>query len=231
MISIIFENENFIVCDKPAGVLSVPDRMGKESSRDCLGTALEQAKNIQIFPVHRLDFEVSGLIIYAKNAKAHKVAQDWFLNKRLFKKYLGISGPQNFDHTQLWPVKVLAEFKPDILNPNIGQKFVWTSKILRGKKRTFAADYGEWAETHAELWAVKDQFYHWYLTPITGKPHQLRFEMGQKGFPLLGDELYGARENPTMQDWPFGGICLRAIELNLTGLSERLGLPEKISLL
>lgn len=230
MISIVFENENFIVCDKPAGVLSVPDRLGDESTRACLGTTLEKEKNIRIFPVHRLDFEVSGLIVYAKNAQAHRQSQDWFLHKRLFKTYLAVSKAQNFEHTRLWPAKVLEAFKAVELKPNVGEKFIWKSKILRGKKRTFATNHGDWAETHAELSEIKDQFYIWRLAPITGKPHQLRFEMSQRGFPLLGDELYGSRENPTKEFWPHGGLCLRAVELNLKVIGDRLGLPEKLSL-
>ena len=231
MISIIFENENFIVCDKPADVLSVPDRLGAQSKRACLGTALEIEKKIKIFPVHRLDFEVSGLIIYANNASAHQQSQDWFLYKNIFKSYLAISNPQSFAHTEKWPAKVLESLRAEILNAGVGQKYIWKSKIFRGKKRTFAAEHGDWAETHAELVAIKDHNYVWRLSPITGKPHQLRFEMSHRGFPIIGDKLYGSEENPTKADWAFGGICLRAIELNLESIKDRLGLPEKLSLL
>lgn len=230
MISVVFENENFIVCDKPPGVLSVPDRLGAKSERLCLGTEIERQKNIRIFPVHRLDFEVSGLIIYAKNAQAHQQSQNWFLHRRIFKKYLAISHAQNFDHTKKWPAQVLQSFKPHLLSPELGQKFVWKSKILRGKKRTFAAEYGEWAETHAELIVMEHMNYIWRLSPVTGKPHQLRFEMSQRGFPLLGDELYGSAFQPSKELWPHGGLCLRAVELDLESIKERFGLPEKITL-
>ena len=98
MISVVFENENFIVCDKPPGVLSVPDRLGAKSERLCLGTEIERQKNIRIFPVHRLDFEVSGLIIYAKNKNAHKMSQEWFLKKQITKKYQALSFTQDFSH-------------------------------------------------------------------------------------------------------------------------------------
>ncbi len=231
MISVLFENENFIVCDKPAGVLSVPDRMGAKSERLCLGTALEKEKKIKIFPVHRLDFDVSGLIIYAKNASTHQKSQEWFLHKNIFKSYLAISKAQNFAHTKKWPTKVLESFQAEILNLAVGDNFIWKSKIFRGRKRTFAAEHGEWAETHAKLTSIKDQDYIWRLSPITGKPHQLRFEMSNRGFPIIGDELYGSEEKPTKSNWAFGGICLRAVELNLESIKDRLGLPEKLSLL
>lgn len=231
MISIVFENENFIVCDKPARVLSVPDRLGKVSDRDCLGTTLANQKKIKVFPVHRLDYEVSGLIIYAKNAVSHQRSQDWFLHKTIFKNYLALSREQNFDHIKKWPIKIQESFKPEKLNVGRGEKLIWTTKILRGKKRTFAAEYGDWAETHAVLSEIKNSYYYWMLSPVTGKPHQLRFEMGQRGFPLIGDELYGSVEKPTPTLWPHGGLCLRAVQLDLTKINDRLGLPEKISLL
>ena len=67
--SVLFENENFIAVDKKSGVLSVPSRMGKEDPRPVLGLELQETLKKQIFPVHRLDFEVSGM---SKNDKTIK---------------------------------------------------------------------------------------------------------------------------------------------------------------
>ena len=81
MIDIIFENENFVVCNKPCQVLSVPSRDRLEK-RPCLGILLKEKYRTEILPVHRLDYEVSGLIIYALNNKAHKISQGWFEQKK-----------------------------------------------------------------------------------------------------------------------------------------------------
>ena len=238
MIELVFENENFIVCDKPGEVLSVPDRLGAASDRSCLGIELEKIKKIKIFPVHRLDFEVSGLIIYAKNSVAHKKSQMWFENKLIHKTYRGVSLEQNFDHTKKWPEKIRAGFNPQIFKPEPGQKFIWTSQIARGKKRSYQSPHGEWAETHAELVSYEKptathhekSILFWNLSPVTGKSHQLRFEMAQHGFPILGDQLYGSEMALDRVLWPFDGIGLRAISLDLSSVPDRLGLPLKINL-
>lgn len=229
MIDIVFENEHFIVCDKPGEVLSVPDRMGAASDRSCLGIELEKNKNIKIYPVHRLDYEVSGLIMYAKNSDAHKKSQDWFENKKIFKTYLGLSLEQNFDHVKTWPEKVRTEFKSQIFRPEPEQKFVWKSQIERGKKRAYQSLHGDWTETHARLNRREKNILFWNLSPISGKSHQLRFEMSQHGFPLLGDQLYGSTQALDQDLWPYKGIGLRAIELDLSQINDRLGLPDKIT--
>jgi len=65
MIDIIFENDDLIVLNKPAGLFSIPDRFGKEASLK----SLLQAKYPSIFTVHRLDQQTSGLIVFAKMQK------------------------------------------------------------------------------------------------------------------------------------------------------------------
>src|SRR5215469_16607856 len=84
--SILFESADFIVLDKPAGLLSIPDREGKEPSlknrlRDQYGT---------IFTVHRLDRETSGVIVFAKNEATHKYLSKIFEDRNVEKYYQGI---------------------------------------------------------------------------------------------------------------------------------------------
>ncbi len=231
MIQVVFENSEFIICDKPALVLSTPDR--HHSDRPCLGLELQKKIKSQIFPVHRLDFEVSGLVMYAKNEKAHRASQDWFLKKEISKKYLALSGPQDFSH---WPEKVKTD--RSVLTPQAGKEFSWKTKILRGKRRSFESEQGEWAETRAIVEQVEQiisapqgrKKITWHLYPLTGKPHQLRLEMSRHGFVIWGDSLYGSKKTLDKEIWPYGGIALRAVELDLTCVNNRLNLPEKIKL-
>lgn len=222
IINIVFENENFIVCDKPALVLSTPDR--HKSDRPCLGLELQKKMNLQIYPVHRLDLEVSGLIIYAKNKNAHQTSQDWFLNKTISKKYRAMTLAQNFSH---WPEQVKTS--RELIDPTRGQSFFWKTQIQRGKRRSFESAHGDWAETKAEVNDIVSTLVHWDLYPLTGKPHQLRLELSRRGFPILGDELYGSKIKILPEIWKFGPMALRAIEIDLQALQSRLGLPEKIS--
>ena len=217
MIRVVFQNENFVVCHKPAMCLSVPARE-KTDARPCLGLELQKQFKKQVFPVHRLDYEVSGLILYALNSRAHKTAQDWFVKKTIRKLYRAETMEQNFSH---WPTNVSTDRA--YINSEAGQSFVWKTQMLRGKRRSFESKNGEWAETEAEIKKNENGIIFWQLYPVTGKPHQLRFELSRRGFPILGDSLYGSSVSRSQQ-----GIALEAFELDLSRISERLGLPEKI---
>lgn len=219
MIQIVFQNNNFVVCNKPAEVLSVPGRE-KTDTRPCLGLALQAELKTQIFPVHRLDFETSGLILYALNSQSHRVTQDWFLNKKIHKYYQAVTGLQSFAH---WPAQVDTDRSS--LAAAVGLTAHWKTQMQRGKRRSFESKNGEWAETHARILQVENGHVLWQLDPVTGKPHQLRFELSRHGFPILGDELYGSQESFTGPG--LAGIALRAVSLNLSDIENRLGLPER----
>src|SRR6476620_7917514 len=83
---IIFENEDLVALNKPAGMLSVPDRVQSEPSlKDIL-----QKKYERIFVVHRLDKETSGVIVFAKHEEAHKSLSLQFENRETVKWYEGL---------------------------------------------------------------------------------------------------------------------------------------------
>lgn len=206
IINVIFENGDFIACDKPAGVLSVPDR--HKSDRPCLGLELQKQKNIQIFPVHRLDLEVSGLILFAKNSRGHKASQDWFSKKLVQKKYKALTLKQDFSH---WPENVKAARETLALKART--EFLWKMNILRGKRRSFESPHGDPAETKAMYMGERGEFHEWDMYPITGRSHQLRLELSRHGFPIAGDALYGSKVNLSAAQWPFGPLALRAIEI------------------
>lgn len=219
MIQIVFQNEHFVVCNKPSLVLSVPGRE-KNDRRLCLGLELQNTLGKKIFPVHRLDFEVSGLIIYALNAEAHRSSQKWFENKKITKLYHATTATQDFAH---WPE--IVETDRSKLDLTVQKKFFWTSRIQRGKKRSFLAEYGDWSETEAEVMSFTDTEVFWRLSPLTGRSHQLRLELSRRGFPIKGDSLYGSKTS-----FEPGGIALKAVELKLSGIKNSYGLPEKLAL-
>lgn len=218
MIEIVFENENFVVCNKPCQVLSTPSRDRMEN-RACLGLELKAKYQADIFPVHRLDYEVSGLIIYALNSRAHRLSQMWFEQKKISKMYVAKTSFQNFSH---WPKNIPTDQSP--IDHEKQKEFFWQTRIFRGKKRSFESPQGSLAETKAHIITFDMGEINWHLFPLTGKPHQLRLELSRHGFPIWGDQLYGS----TQAFSP--GMALKAVTLDLTGISERLGLPEIIHL-
>jgi tRNA pseudouridine32 synthase / 23S rRNA pseudouridine746 synthase len=202
----VFKNDHWLVADKPAGWLTTPSRTGSEDPRPCLGKVLERDLGRQIFPVHRLDFEVSGLVLFALSAEAHRLANGWFEKHLVEKTYHALSRgpvPEEFTVVQ-----------------------TWRSKLVRGKKRAFIAGHGLEAITEARVLEGMDSGRAlWELKPKTGRSHQLRFEMAHHGYPILGDILYGGAP------WIEAGIGLRAVALHFGSIAEgeRLELPKDLS--
>ena len=220
---IIFDNDHFIVVFKQAGELSVPSRFANQDDRDVLGLQLQEHFKTQIFPVHRLDFEVSGLVLYAKNKEAHAAANGWFENKIVEKTYRALTSPQNYSHI---PATISNPRLP--LTLQIGQELTWKCKMLRGKRRAYETPAGKSCETKATYIGLDgNSSLIWDLKPVTGRGHQLRFDLSRHGFCILGDQLYGSRESYKKE-----AIALMAYRINFVKVKDRLrwGLPEKIEI-
>lgn len=212
-----------MVVDKAHGVLSTPGRTGEEDGRPCLGLELQNQLKTQIFPVHRLDFEVSGLVVYAKNSEAHRVANSWFEHKQVAKTYRALSTGPTFEH-----------IPPNVSNPRIlihplrEQKFEWQSCLLRGKRRTFESPHGKESVTLATYLEKNSSNFHvWDLNPVTGRSHQLRYELSHRGFPIVGDKLYGSKIAVAPDS-----LALRAyrIDFSKAPSASSLGLPLELNL-
>ncbi len=203
----LFQNEHFVAVDKPSGWLTTPARFGDKDPRPVLGLKLQQQLGQQVFPVHRLDFEVSGLVLYALSAKAHSEANTLFEHKKVQKTY-----------------QARSELK-GVAKPSVGETFQWKSRILRGKKRAYESPQGKPSLTKATFLGEKNSFLHWTLQPVTGRSHQLRFDLSRHGFPIVGDVLYGANPGSAANQ-----IDLRAVQIEFEEASfcERWKLPLKL---
>ena len=211
-IKIVFENSHVVIVDKPAGWLSVPSRQGEDDLRPCLGKLLEKQLGCKIWPVHRLDLEVSGLILFAKTAEAHKAANKWFELHEVVKTY------------EAW-----SRDSHDF--PAIGAWTLWESVIQRGKKRSFEAPHGKPAKTNAKLCERTTimglPIAVWNLQPLTGRSHQLRFELAKRERPIIGDALYANTDV-----MPGGHIALRCFELDFSKCTnhQKFGLEDTVQI-
>lgn len=166
-LEIIKETGDFIAVNKPAGLLSIPDREGDEISlkrilRDNYG---------EIFTVHRLDKNTSGIIVFAKNEESHKFLSQAFEERSVEKYYTGI-------------VKGIPLEKEKTIDAPIAQNNVKSSMMIIHKRgKPSVTDY-----------KVLEEFSKYSLLQFrihTGRTHQIRVHMQYVGHPIVCDELYG----------------------------------------
>ncbi len=166
-VPIIFENDHFIVINKPAGVLSIPDRMQSETSlKDML---IE--KYGSIFTIHRLDRETSGIIMFAKDEETHKYFSKQFEERTVEKFYLGLvhgSMPEKTGHMD-GAIMEHPVFK--------GQM------VINQKGKPSLTEYAV-VEELGKYSLVKFQIH-------TGRTHQIRVHAKNIGHPIVCDPLYG----------------------------------------
>lgn len=170
LFTIIFENNDFVVVDKPAGLLSIPDREGDELSLK----RLLKDRYGEIYTVHRLDKDTSGLIVFAKNEQTHKYLSQAFEERTVEKYYQGI-------------VKGTLLEKEKKIDAPIAQNSVKkTQMIVHKRGKDSVTDY-----------KVIEGFGRFTLAEFrihTGRTHQIRVHMQYDGHPIVCDELYGDGE-------------------------------------
>ncbi|MGN0225913.1 MAG: RluA family pseudouridine synthase [Prevotella sp.] len=187
-LKIIYQDSDIIVVDKPAGMLSVPGKNDAPSVLSLLRLKIEDG----IFPVHRLDMDTSGLMVFAKNKEAQRNLQRQFEAHSIVKRYIA-----------------LLERKPDSEQGTISLPL---SPDMADRPRQMV-DYrhGKQAVTHYRLCTspstpMRRQFlsvgYNLVeLYPLTGRTHQLRVHCAHPdglASPIVGDRLYGATNHPRL---------------------------------
>ena len=187
-LTIIYQDSDIIVVDKPAGMLSVP---GKNDAPSVL-SLLQRKMEDNIFPVHRLDMDTSGLMVFVRNKKAQRNLQRQFETHSIVKRYIA-----------------LLERKPDSEQGTISLPL---SPDMADRPRQMV-DYrhGKQALTHYRLCtspstpmrrqflSVGDNLVE--LSPLTGRTHQLRVHCAHPdglASPIVGDRLYGTTNHPRL---------------------------------
>lgn len=179
-LTIIYEDEDIIIIDKPAGLLTIAtDNEKRKTAFYLLSSYLkERTKSVQerIFIVHRLDQGTSGLLVFAKNEAAKQILQDQW--EHADKKYSAI--------VEGVPIKKEGQITSMLAE----------SKALRVYTVRDNSEEGKEAKTNYKVVKESDAYALLDITLVTGRKNQIRVHMADLGHPIAGDKKYGAKSNP-----------------------------------
>jgi tRNA pseudouridine32 synthase/23S rRNA pseudouridine746 synthase len=169
----IFEDDDIIIINKPANLLSISGKKIKDSVFTRLRAEYPDATGPML--AHRLDMSTSGLMIISKSLDTHRILQRQFTNRTVQKKYVAIleGYPDKNTGTIDLPLRVDLDHRPHQVVCNLHGKTATTKWTVIEKKNN----------------QTRIHFF-----PITGRTHQLRVHASHpKGLncPILGDDLYG----------------------------------------
>ncbi len=166
-LDILVENDWFVVINKPAGMLSIPDRM--QSERSLKDILMEKYGNI--FTVHRLDKETSGIIVFAKDEDSHKQLSQLFEGREVKKFYLGLVNGTLINQSGSIDAAIMEHPAKN------------GSMVINVKGKPSLTDY-----------EVLEDFriYSWVQFQIhTGRTHQIRLHTKHLGNSIACDAIYG----------------------------------------
>ena len=182
MIKILYKDEILVVAVKPAGVLSQPDRTGEDSMISLLKAQLGR----EVFPVHRLDRAVGGLMIFAMTKAAAGKLSAIVTSDAFEKEYLAIIHG------------VPAEEKGELLDFLLHDSRKNLTSVVpsshKDAKEARLAYHLLSKDMEGEFSLVRVRLY-------TGRTHQIRVQFASRSMPLAGDGKYGARDRMGLALW------------------------------
>lgn len=192
-LDVVFDDQYIVVVNKPAGMLSVPGKGARWSALEILERQYTaRGKSLRLFPVHRLDMQTSGVLVFAKSVDVQRCLQKEFASHRTKKTYVAVVEGS---------MTVGAEGVVDLpLSPDYVHRPMQMVDYVNGKA----------AVTRYEVLSSANGRTRLLLHPEHGRTHQLRVHCAHKdglGCPIVGDDLYGSHDSR---------LLLHAMELRLT---------------
>lgn len=166
---ILFENDDLLVVDKPHFLTMTPT--GQYVQETLLVRLKKQTGYEALTPIHRLDRETAGVVLFCKKPECRGIYQQLFADRKVQKIYHAI-----------------AAYRSEIIFPQTLQLYMekgnpfYTMQTNAGKAQN--------TETFIELLEHNQQHAKYRLQPKTGKQHQLRVHLNYLGLPILNDPFY-----------------------------------------
>lgn len=182
-IKILFEDEHLVVLEKPHRLLSVATDFQDQYTVHAI---LKRRRHPgRVFPVHRLDKDTSGIMLFAYSEEARDRIKEQFEKRSVDKLYIAFVEGKMQEKKGTWE-SFLEE----------DENFFVSS--------THSEKQGKLAVTFFEVIAQNRSYSSLQLKPQTGRKNQLRVHCSEAGFPIVGDKKYGAQTNPIKR------LCLHA---------------------
>lgn len=193
---VLYEDDSLVAVEKPAGMLSVPGKGNRLSAQELL---MQQLSNCQLFCVHRLDMQTSGILLFAKSIEIQRTLHKAFALREVKKSYVAVLDgiPERFatvntSDLQNLSLKENATCYSGVISLPLSPDF------LNRPMQKVDKEGGKEAITLYELLAIENSCTRLLLTPLTGRTHQLRVHCAYReglGVPIVGDDLYGRHSN------------------------------------
>ncbi len=168
---VIFENENFVVVNKPA---ALPVHASVDNIRENVLAYLAQHLKTELFITHRLDVPTKGLLVFAKSRKFQTE-----FNKQLIAR----------------EVKKIYRAVVQAPGPELGLMTHYMEPSPRAPKKLAMEPLENWQECRLQILEKRELDANWYelkIELLTGRTHQIRAQLAHQGFPIQGDVSYGA---------------------------------------
>ena len=173
-LDILFEDEHFLVINKPFGVASIPSVNHSNTIANFIkGYYVKQNyENQQVHIVTRLDKDTSGLMLFAKHGYAHARLDKQLQRKSIEKRYYALVKGEGHLDPQGEIIAPIARDEDSIITRRVAKS-------------------GKYAHTSYRIVASYGDIHLVDIRLHTGRTHQIRVHFSHIGFPLLGDDLYG----------------------------------------
>lgn len=194
--SILYEDNDIIVADKPSGMLSAPGKTGMKSLQELLS----EHAGMPVLSVHRLDMDTSGLIVFAKNGMVQKRLHRQFALGKVEKEYIALldtsMNSTKWVNGQNPKVNMYQELDKDEAMARSGVISLPLVPDYHDRPRQ-KVDFvhGKEAVTEYRIIREGDGWAEVLFHPLTGRTHQLRVHAAHPmglGRPIKGDRLYGS---------------------------------------
>jgi RluA family pseudouridine synthase len=182
---ILFEDDDVVAVAKPEGLASIPESTG---GRPSLLEHLAPAYPGKLYIVHRLDKDVSGAILFAKNANAHRYLNQQFQQHTVQKLYLAV---------------VHGIVNAPAMTINLPLREFGSGRVGVDRRR------GKASVTEVQVHLQLPDYALLKVSPLTGRRHQIRVHLYSAGHPVVGDRRYG---DPRAQQ-AFPRLMLHALAL------------------